>query len=338
MRIITAAEAAREATAQLLAASKDYIVIGEGCPDPAACFETTRDLHKEFPGQVFDAPVSENGVTGVCIGAALGGLKPIQIHMRQDFLLYAMDQIVNNAAKWYSMFGGNGGNVPLVIKAFTGRGWGAGHQHSQNLEGLFAQIPGLKVVVPSNARNAKGLLIAAARDPNPVLVLEPRWIHHTTGHVPEEMYETPIGKAEMWHTHDNPLMTLISWGHMTSVCHRVCVESQIPMELVDLQTLSPIDFHTIRESLQKSGRGLVVADSWFGGIPSYIIAKLNELFCEVITIDDCYPSSSPALTKEYYPSPNAILRMICEALNREIIEIPDTGPHDIPDKSYTGPF
>lgn len=334
MRIINAAEAAREATEQLLASSKEYIVIGEGVPDPMACFGTTKGLKEKFPGQVFDAPISENGVTGVCIGAAIGGLKPIQIHMRQDFLLYAMDQIVNNAAKWHSMFGGNGGNVPMVIKAFTGRGWGAGHQHSQNLESLFAHIPGLKVVCPSSARNAKGLMIAAARDPNPVMILEHRWIHHLTSDVPEEMYETPIGKAEVYG--DCKDMVVFTWGQLVSEALKARSVVGDSLSVVDLQSLSPMDAETISWAAAQGKRLYIVCDSWLDGIANQVRRNMNTTKgVGIHWSPPCYPSSTPALTKNYYPNFEHILTHALGAVPRGH---ESETPHDIPDKSFTGPF
>lgn len=195
MPIKTTTEAIHEATVQLLESSRDYFVMGEGVLDPKGCFGTTLGLEPLFPDRVFDMPVSENGMVGVCIGAAVAGMRPIMVHMRADFLLYAADQIINNAAKWHGMFGGNGGNCPLVIRAVIGRGWGQGLQHSQHLEKMFAEIPGLTVVCPSNAYDAKGMLIWAARQNNPVLFFEHRWIHGLKCEVPDEMYQvqpTPV--------------------------------------------------------------------------------------------------------------------------------------------------
>lgn len=340
MRILNAAEAAREATEQLLASSKEYIVIGEGVPDPMACFGTTKGLKEKFPNQVFDSPVSENGIVGICIGAAIAEMKPIFISMRQDFLLYAMDQIVNNAAKWHSMFGGNGGNVPMVIKAFTGRGWGAGHQHAQNLESFFAHIPGLKVVVPSSAHTAKGLLIAAARDPNPVLILEHRWIHHLTSDVPQEMYETQIGKANVI---GQGATAIITWGAMVAEAIRAqefLRSMDTHIKIIDLQSLRPLDVVTIRESLEDCYRACVVCDSWAGGISSHIARVADQaLSGEVVNIlsaPDFYPSSTPALIKNYYPS---YLRIAEWAASRPVGYFGEESlPHDIPDKSFTGPF
>lgn len=186
--IKTTAEAIREAQLQLLAESENVFLMGEGINDQGA-FGTTRGLRQAYPKRVLEMPVSENGMTGVCIGAAISGLRPIMVHMRADFLLYAADQIINNAAKWWGMFGGKAGNCPLVIRAIIGRGWGQGMQHSQHLEKMFSEIPGLTVVCPSNAYDAKGLLIWASRQNNPVLFFEHRWIHELKTEVPDEMYE-----------------------------------------------------------------------------------------------------------------------------------------------------
>jgi len=183
MPIKSVAEAIREATEQLLEDPRVF-VIGEGLGDAKRAFGTVPKHER-----VFDMPVSENGVTGVCIGAAVAGMRPIMVHMRADFLLYAADQIINNAAKWWGMFGGQAGSCPLVIRAIIGRGWGQGMQHSQHLEKMFAEIPGLTVICPSNAYDAKGMLIWASRQNNPVIIFEHRWILDLKCEVPDEMYE-----------------------------------------------------------------------------------------------------------------------------------------------------
>lgn len=184
MPIKSVSEAIKEAHAQILNENDNAFVMGEGLGDAKRAFGTVPNH-----ARVYDMPVSENGMTGVCIGAAISGMRPIMVHMRADFLLYAADQIINNAAKWWAMFGGKGGNCPLVIRAIIGRGWGQGMQHSQHLENIFAQIPGLTVIAPSNAYDAKGMLIWASRQKNPVIYFEHRWIHELKAEVPDEMYE-----------------------------------------------------------------------------------------------------------------------------------------------------
>ncbi len=336
MRILNTVDAVREAHALILSEGQENILIGEGVPDPKCCFGTTRDLHKKFPGQVFDSPISENGVTGICIGAALNGIKPIHIHMRQDFLLYAFDQIVNNAAKWSSMFGGQGGHVPLVIKAFTGRGWGSGHQHSQNLESIFCHIPGLKVIVPSSPRTAKGLLIAAAHDKNPCIILEDRWIHHLEGEVPEGSYETQIGRAEI--VREGKDAVVIVWGQLVSEAVRAAkiLEEQyeFSLEVIDLLTISHPDMFTINRSLKKHSRRMVFSNSWANcGLAKSIAFDIHaDCF---FSLDNFYPSSSPALTKNYYVNHQTIIEW---AMGFETDSLPRLEPHDIPDKSFTGPF
>lgn len=213
MPIKSVAEAIRDAQHQLLAESDNVFLIGEGINDQGA-FGTTRGLKDKFPGRVMEMPVSENGMTGVCIGAAISGMRPIMVHMRADFLLYAADQIINNAAKWWGMFGGMAGTCPLVIRAIIGRGWGQGMQHSQHLEKMFSEIPGLTVVCPSNAYDAKGLLIWASRQPNPVLFFEHRWIHELKCEVPDEMYEVTPGVRKL--TADRRLVSerILTYGYL----------------------------------------------------------------------------------------------------------------------------
>jgi len=337
MRILNSAEAALEATRLLLRHDPGFIVIGEGVPDPKACFGTTRGLKKKFPDRVFDTPISENGMTGVCVGLALNGFRPLHIHMRADFLLYAMDQIVNNAAKWHSMFGG-AKSVPMVIKAFIGKGWGSGHQHSQNLESMFAHVPGLKVVCPSNPKNTKGLMIAASRDPNPVLILEHRWIHHLKGEVPKGLYATQIGRAETVQVGSECLV--ITWGAMVSEAIRASkLIAPMSVEILDLVSLRPIDEAAIVRATSRHRRVLILCESWgFCGIASELYSMIvrNGFEGELSTmaLPDCYPSSSPAITKEYYPNHVSIAERISMSKIHGAKDI----PHDIPDMSFAGPF
>lgn len=336
MKLMNSAEAALDAANILLKTYSNCIFIGEGVPDPKACFNTTFGLKEKFPNQVFDSPISENGVIGACIGMALNGLIPVHLNMRQDFLLYAMDQIVNNAAKWHSMFGG-ARSVPLVIKAFTGKGWGSGHQHSQNLESVFAHIPGLKVVSPSSPKSAKGLLIAAAHDPNPVLILEHRWIHHLKGNVPEGIYSTPIGRAETVQPGTDCLV--ITWGAMVSEAVRATkLIPDMSVEILDLLTLSPMDKRGIADAVSRHKRIIIISESWgHCGIASTIVDMITDMEFDgrvkKITLPDFYPSSSPAITREYYTNHIKIASMIAS----RPIEMPDFA-HDIPDTSFTGPF
>jgi len=247
MPIRTVSEAINEATRQLLESSPDYFLIGEGITDHKRAFGTTNGLKDEFPSRVFDMPVSENAVTGICVGAAISGKRPIMVHMRADFMLYSMDQIVNSAAKMHAMYGGQL-KCPMVIKAVMGRGFGQGYQHAQRFESLFAAIPGLRVVCPSNAYDAKGLLIWAARNNNPVLYFEHRWIHDLKCEVPSQMYEVPPFPKVMHHSRNlnHPACKKINtYGYLVHEA-MAAVEHNPYLNVID--TRSPYEANWIEES------------------------------------------------------------------------------------------
>ena len=190
-------EAIREAINLCMEVDPNVYVIGEGVPDPKGIFGTTTGLQQKYGAErVLDMPLSEDGMTGMAIGSALTGLRPILTHQRVDFALLSMNQIVNNAAKWHYMFGGQT-CVPLVIRMAIGMGWGQGAQHSQSLQAWFAHVPGLKVVMPVTPYDAKGLLISSIEDDNPVIFLEHRWLHNTFGDVPEGIYRVPLGQGRI---------------------------------------------------------------------------------------------------------------------------------------------
>src|SRR3989338_3543705 len=186
-----------EATDLALAGDPAVYLMGIGGPYPNGGFGTTAGLQERHgAGRVMDMPCAENGMTGVAIGSALAGMRPILVHQRIDFALLGMEQMVNQAAKLHYMFGGQL-RVPLVVRMIIGRGWGQGPQHAQNLQAWFAHIPGLKVVMPVTPYDAKGLLLSSIFDDNPVIYLEHRWLHNLEGEVPEGDYRVPIGKAHV---------------------------------------------------------------------------------------------------------------------------------------------
>ena len=195
MRCLTYVQAIREAHVQLLENDPRVFVIGQGLWSPWYAGSSLQDLDKDFgKDRIIDSPVSENATTGAAVGAAIAGMRPIVFHPRMDFMLLAVDPIVNQAANWSYLFAGQV-NVPLVIRAVINRGGEQGAQHSQALQAMFAHIPGLKVVMPSTPYDAKGLLLAASNDGNPVMYIDDRWLYEEEGEVPEEMYFSPIGKA-----------------------------------------------------------------------------------------------------------------------------------------------
>jgi pyruvate/2-oxoglutarate/acetoin dehydrogenase E1 component len=194
-RVISYVSAINETLDYALREDPHVFVMGQGVDDPSAMFGTTRGLAERYgPARVLDTPVSEESMTGIATGAAMNGMRPVYMHNRPDFILLAFNQLVTHASKIHFMDGGQT-SVPLVIWAAIGRGWGSGAQHSQAIQGLLIGVPGLKIVMPSTPYDAKGLLLAAIADNNPVLVFEHRWLMKKDGVVPEEPYMVPIGKA-----------------------------------------------------------------------------------------------------------------------------------------------
>jgi pyruvate dehydrogenase E1 component beta subunit len=271
-------EAIREALDQALDMDKRVFVMGQGVDDPGGMFGTTLNLHKKFGSErVFDTPLAENALTGIAIGAAIGGMRPIYFHNRPDFLLLTMDQLVNHAAKWHYMFGG-AVNVPLVVWSCIGRGWGSAAQHSQALQGLFMHIPGLKLIMPSTCYDTKGLMLAAIADSNPVLIIEHRLNFRNNGFVPETPYRVPIGKGIIRRSGQD--ITFVAISHMVAEAYLAAAELSkegLEAEVIDLRTLRPLDEEIILQSVSKTGRLLIADCGWkTGGITAEISALVAE--------------------------------------------------------------
>jgi pyruvate dehydrogenase E1 component beta subunit len=258
-REISFAEAVREATAEAMREDESVILYGLGVNDPGRVFGTTAGLVEEFgPERVFETPTAENAMTGIAVGAAIAGVKTIVTHQRFDFFLLAMDQLVNSAAKWRYMFGGQF-QVPVVFRLITGRGWGQGPTHSQSYHSWLAHVPGLKVVMPSNALDAKALLKASIEDPNPVVFIENRWLHQTTSLVVKGSGSEELGKSRVVAEGDS--LTIVAMGYGVVEALRACKELDklnIHCEVIDLRTLAPLDLETIAQSAAKTRRLLVV--------------------------------------------------------------------------------
>jgi pyruvate dehydrogenase E1 component beta subunit len=327
------------------------ICYGLGVDDPKGVFGTTLGLKDRFgPQRVFDMPTSENAMTGVAIGASLNGIRPVMVHQRLDFVLLALDQLVNNAAKWHYMYGGRA-SVPITVRMSIGRGWGQGPTHSQHFQALFAHIPGLKVVMPTTARDAKGLLLSSIFDDNPVIFLEHRWLHNLEGAVPEGDFRIPIGKARRIKTGTD--ITVVSFSHMTIEALEAIdfLEDQsVSCDLIDLRTVKPIDWEMVFNSVRKTGRLLALdTGPGTGSIASEIIARVSmECFGQLgqaprrIALPDLPTPTSQALTKAFYKRADDIVSTIGEMLGRNIV-MPDADkraefPHDVPGEYFKGPF
>jgi pyruvate dehydrogenase E1 component beta subunit len=349
-------EAIREATDQKMAQDSNVYLMGLGVPDPKGIFGTTSGLAEKYgPSRVMDMPTSENAMTGIAIGSAILGMRPVMTHQRVDFFLLALDQLINNAAKWHYMFGGQM-KVPLVIRLIIGRGWGQGPQHSQSLHSFFAHVPGLKVVMPSTPRDAKGLLISAIEDDNPVVYLEHRWLHNTFGEVPEDPTPTPIGKANVVRSGSD--ITIVAVSHMVLETLRAIQwleKGGISAELIDLRTIRPLDKETILTSVKKTGRIIVADPDWKSvGIASEILAFIAEESLTSfksppvrITYPDRLTPTSWTLSNHFYPTAKQIaieaLKMMrkpdrAKPLVEEMLKQQTQGPLDVPDKEFTGPF
>ncbi|HEV2489271.1 MAG TPA: transketolase C-terminal domain-containing protein [Candidatus Acidoferrales bacterium] len=309
MRTLTYCEAIREAHAQLLESDQRVFVIGQGLWSPWYVGATMRDLDKQFGrGRILDSPVSENATTGAAIGAALAGMRPIVVHPRMDFMLLATDPIVNQAANWSYLFDGQA-NVPLVIRAIINRGGEQGAQHSQALQGLFMHVPGLKVVMPSTPHDAKGMLISAIYDCNPVMFVDDRWLYADVGEVPEEMYRVPIGSAAIRrHGRDATVVATSYMAPRAMEAAAVVAREGIDLEVIDLRSIKPWDRDCILNSVRKT-HCLVVSDAAWEtcGVAAEIAATVSaEAFdslqapvARVCLPDVPAPTSAP-LEEAYY--------------------------------------
>lgn len=322
-RRLAHAAAIREALDQALEVDPRVMVMGQGVDDPSGMFGATKDLHlKHGPRRVFDTPLAETALTGVAVGAALGGCRPVYFHNRPDFLLLASDQLVNHAAKWCYMFGGKV-HVPLVLWACIGRGWGSAAQHSQALQGLFFHVPGLKLVMPSTAHDAKGTMIAAIADDNPVLILEHRFNFRHQGLVPEAIFSTPLGQGKVRRPGTD--VTVVAISHMVHEAHQAAEElagQGIQVEIVDPRSLRPLDEDIILNSLAKTGR-LVVADCGWrtGGVTAEIAALAVEKGFDLlkapvkrVTAPDLPTPAGYTLEEAYYPTSRDVARAVREVL------------------------
>jgi len=320
-RELTYAEAIKEALTQALKIDPRVFIMGEGVDDPAGVFGTTLNLHREFgENRVFDLPLSENGFTGFAVGAAITGTRPILVHMRMDFILLAMDQIVNHAAKWCYMFGGSQ-CVPLTIRCIIGRGWGSGAQHSQSLEGLLMHIPGLKIVCPADAYDVKGLLLASIADNNPVIFVEHRWLFKTSTIVPQNPYLLPLGKGEI--KRQGKDITIIAYSLMVQEALQaaeILSNYGIDAEVIDLKTIKPLDKTLIIHSVKRTKRAIVATLDWkTAGVSAELSTIINEETFGILkspvkraTLFDLPTPASPVLEEAFYKGKEEIVKVARE--------------------------
>jgi acetoin:2,6-dichlorophenolindophenol oxidoreductase subunit beta len=311
-RVTTYVNALREAVEQEMERDPSVVLFGLDVDDHAAILGSTRGLQERFGFErVFTTPLSEDSMTGVAIGAAMAGMRPIHVHIRMDFLMLAMNQLINIAAKTYYMYGG-AYKVPLVVRCIIGKSWGQGAQHSQALHAMFMHVPGLRVAIPSNAYDAKGCMIAAIRDDNPVIFVEHRLLYSTEAIVPQESFVAEIGRGRLVAPGND--ITLVGISSMVLECLRareLLAEVGISAAVVDPIWLTPLDIETIAASATHTGRVLVVDNAWTScGASAEIVARLAEnnqapQLARIGFAPTTCPTT-PWLEEHFYPNPATI--------------------------------
>jgi pyruvate/2-oxoglutarate/acetoin dehydrogenase E1 component len=278
MREITFSQAVNEAIAEEMRRDKDVFIMGEDVAEAGTPFKILSGLVEEFGVQrVLDTPISEPGFTGIAVGAAMTGSRPIVDLMFGDFLFLVMDQLANQAAKQHYMSGGKL-KVPMVLRTNLGATRRSAAQHSQSLQAMVAHIPGLKVAMPSSPYEAKGLMKTAIRDNNPVVIFEDKLMYQVKGEVPEEEYLIPFGQANILRSGDD--ITLIATSSMVQIAEEAAVQLaavNISAEVVDLRTLVPLDEKTILESVKKTSRVIILDEGHQSyGVTAEIAGRISE--------------------------------------------------------------
>lgn len=337
--------------AQHSAMSRDpgMIAMGLGIDDPGRIFGTTKGLVEAFGNErVFDMPTAENGMTGVGIGAAQAGTRVLMTHQRVDFFLLAMDQLVNNAAKWHYMFNGQM-KVPLTIRLVVGRGWGQGPTHAQNLMSWFAHVPGLKVIVPGKADAVGQQLYQAIMDDNPTVFIEHRWLHQQTCERQAiQSFDKP-SEAVRIHREGRDI-TLVANSYMLVEALQAgsyLAEQGISCEILETTELNSNLWQNVTQSVKKTGRLLVcdAAHKQFSVASELVTLVCEQCFSSLtvgpkrLALPDYPEPTSRALTKDYYNCSRDIIKAIAEMLKAEIV-IPDRHSelHDVPGDWFSGPF
>lgn len=322
-RTLTYVQAIHETLTLALEKFPNSFVLGQGVDDPLGYWGATKNLHLKFgSNRVFDTPLSEEGMTGICVGAAMNGMRPIYFHNRPDFLLLSFNQIITHASKFHYLDCGKT-TIPMVIWSAIGRGWGCGAQHSQAIQGMLMQVPGLKIVMPSTPYDAKGLLLASIEDNNPVIFFDHRHVMRQKGPVPEGYYTVPIGKGI--YRKRGEQLTVVGTSHALEIALKAVDDLELyghSIEVIDLRTIKPLDEEIILESVKKTGRLLVVDTSWqtagvCGEIGCLVAEKaFSSLKAPVrrIGLPDVPTPAGYTLEMAYYPNAEKMKTVMQEML------------------------
>lgn len=344
MRTLKYSHALSEGLVQAMERDPDVFVTGIAVDYPSGIFGSTTEATQRFgPARVFDAPAMENALTGIAIGAAAVGKRPVVVHPRNDFMFLAFDMMINLAAKWKYMYGGNAGSVPIVVRAVIGKGWGQGASHSQSLQSVLAHFPGLSVVMPAFPCDAKGLMLSALTHSSPVVILEHRTLYDTEGEVSKEPIATPIGKAAIVRAGTDLTIVASSFMAYESLhAAEQLAREGIDAEVVDVRSVRPLDEQTILASVRKTGRLIVADTSWeLCGLCSEVAALVAEKAFEHlkapvrrIALADCPAPVSQPLEKAFYPTATTIAKAAFAILGKHSNVFGNIDRED----SFKGPY
>ena len=344
MSRLTYCEAIREAIVQEMRRDERVILYGLDVNDHKGIFGSTKGIVQEFGSQrCFGTPLSEDSMTGFGIGAAINGLRPIHVHIRVDFLLLAMNQLINVASSYRYMTGGRL-SVPLVIRAVIGRGWGQSFQHSKSLHSVFAHFPGLKVVMPSTPRDAKGLLISAIQDDNPVIFIEHRWLYDVSGEVALE--DIPLSKSKVLREGNDITIVATSWMTVEALQAAEVVERHgVSAEIIDPRTIAPLDIHPIIQSVKKTKHCIIADCDWLQcGFSAELAAQISDVcFDELespVSRLGFAPTPCPSarnLENEFYSNAKNIVHLIEKKLSLPPLDLSKERWYSYENK-FKGPF
>lgn len=326
MKTIQFREAIAEAMSEEMRRDEAVYLMGEEVAEYNGAYKASKGMLDEFgPDRVIDTPISELGFSGIGVGSAMNGNRPIVEYMTFNFSLVGIDQIINNAAKMRQMSGGQF-NIPIVFRGPTGSAGQLGATHSQAFESWFANTPGLKVIVPSNPYDAKGLLKAAIRDDDPVIFMESEQMYGDKGEVPEEEYVLPIGVADI--KREGSDVTIVSFGKIIKQAYKAAEELEkegISCEIIDLRTIRPMDHETIMKSVKKTNRLVILEESWpFGNIATEITYQVQSqafdfLDAPIVKINtaDTPAPYSPVLLEEWLPNYNDVIKAVKKVMYKD---------------------
>ncbi len=346
--VISYREAINTAIAQEMRHDQNVFVYGLDVSDHKRIFGSTKGLVEEFgASRCFGTPLSEDAMTGLGVGAAISGLRPIFIHIRADFMYLCLNQIANIISSYRYLSGGKI-KIPLVIRAVMGRGWGQGAQHSKSIHSILAHLPGIKVVMPTRPTDAKGLMISAIRDDNPVVVLEHRWLYDTVGDVPtDDNFQIPIGEPNVLRSGKDLTIVATSWMNIDALKAAEILEKKqsLDIEIIDPRTISPLNYDIIYQSVKKTGH-LIVADyDWLNcSFSAEVAARVSEqcftdLKSPVTRLGFAFTPTPTTRSLEdcFYPNAITIIKTVEKKLKLSATDLSDETFYTYENK-FKGPF